>query len=137
MAGEVTIQSNITIRGTAAAGNLNVQYGRTLPSSHTGDMLSNKGPSPGYMKAQAIALGTAVPLSSLASPGYYRIINYDSVNFVELGLEVSAAFQALEIIRPGNSYVGELSPNIVVANLRVRADTADCDISFECWDRTP
>lgn len=134
MSGEITITSNMSISGTEANSNENVKFARTSPATFRADMVGRKGPSPGQITAVSTGQGTTVDLSQLTNPRFFQLLNYDPVNFVELGVEVAAVFHALIKVGPGKSYANELAPGLIAANLRILADTASCEVVFNCFE---
>lgn len=63
--------------------------------------------------------------ADIATRGYYLIINQDPTNFVEMGVEVAAAFYPLDKIRPGGVKLAYAAAGVTPY---VKADTAACKI---------
>ena len=103
---------------------------RTFTKSLTG----SDGPTPGSFDAVSTGQGTTVDLSELTTPGVFFIKNRDSTNFVELGVEVSSTFHALLRVGPGEHWGGEFAAGLTVANLRVKADTATCNVEIQDFE---
>ena len=129
MADEATINSSLQIiKGTT------LEY-RSLPGSFTADVAGTNGPSPGSFTVSSASTGTSPDLSQFTTPGYVRFRNLDPTNFVEIGLLISATFQQLFEMLPGETYVMRFSRNITDAEVRFFADTADCIISVEALEK--
>lgn len=118
------------------------------PTAFTADVTGTKGPSPGAITV-ATAPGTDVDLSELTTPALCRIMNLDDENFVEVGIwdpEIST-FYPIDEILPGETYIRRLSRNLAqeygtgtgttgaeTNRLRLRADTAACDVLIEAFE---
>lgn len=140
MADEARIQTSLQI----TTGSLQYQ---SRPTAFTADVAGAKGPVPGAFTA-AIT-GTDVDLSELTTPALCRLQNLDPTNFVEVGLwdpEATLFYPLLELL-PGESYVVRLSRNLAwqygagtgtagpeTNRLRVRANTAACNMLVECFE---
>lgn len=74
---------------------------------------------------EAIAFG-----ADLATKGWATFRNLDPTNFVELGLEVSAAFYAFAKLLPGEECVFPIG-----GTLFAKADTAPCDLEVVAVER--
>lgn len=107
-----------------------------------------KGPTPGLVVVPI--LGIDVDLSELTTPGLCRITNYDTTNFVTIGLgdSVTNEFYPIDEIGPGESYVRKFSRYLGgdldtlttgtgsgTKTLRLVADTAVCNCSVEAFEK--
>ena len=120
---------------------------RTTPTSFLADVaVGTRGPTPGLLLATLA--GTDVDLSLLTIPGLCRIMNLDGTNFVEVGIWDGVSFFPMLDFLPGESFVIRLSADLGdefgtgtgttaadVNNLRIKADTADCDVIVEAFER--
>lgn len=106
MAKEASVSASLRIN----KGNLQYQ---SQPQSFNCDVSGLKGPTPGAIDVPLG--GVAVDLSALTTPGFYRILNLDSTNYVELGIRDPGAdiFYPLHEVGPGETYVGKFSRNIL------------------------
>lgn len=73
----------------------------------------------------------AIAVSDLAGLGYGRFINRDATNYVEVGVEVSAAFYPLIKLRPGmdSGWVP-----LAAVTLYARANTASVKMEYVLTD---
>lgn len=148
MANEITVNSNMTIRGTAANNNASLQH-TTNPTQFRGNILGNNGPYPGSLLATPAGLDVSFAQAAAGSfPGYCRLQNLDPTNFVTYGIWNGADFYPLGELLPGESYVIRLSRQLGFDyaagtgtspagsgfTLRLRADTANCRCLVEAFD---
>ncbi len=93
----VNVQASLNIVGTA------VNY-RSLPPSFVGNTVSEAGPAPGSFLVPHG--GAAVDFSKLATPGYCRIMNQDSTNFITVGMRdaITNRFYPMLEILPLETY---------------------------------
>ena len=70
-------------------------------------------------------------LSDLTSEGYCVIRNLDGTNYIEIGVEVSAAFYPLIKLKAGEVGTFRLTPGVSVF---ARANTAACLTHFWCLE---
>lgn len=137
MANEITVASNMRV----AKGNLNYT---SSPSGFRVTMTGLGGPTPGGILVAVT--GTNINLTALTTPGMCRILNLDTTNFVTLGVYDAASFYPLLEIGPGESYVFKLSryvneefigtgTNADANNLRLMADTAECLVVIEAFEK--
>lgn len=134
MANEATVRSGLQIlKRDATTGKVLLEY-RSQPTTHTADVTGTKGPSPGALTATTA--GVNVDLSNLTTPALCRIMNLDATNFVEYGIWTGSVFEELGELLPGESYPLRLSRNLLAGGrqLRVKADTADCNILIEAFE---
>ena len=140
MANEAVIYSGLQIIN----GDWNVPMG--VPS-YVADVTGIKGPTPGAL-AVSVA-GTNVDLSQLTTPGWCKIINLSTVNFVEWGVydPETTKFYPIGEIPAGKWIVFKFSRNFAweygvgtgttgaeTNVLRLRADTAVCNVSVEAYE---
>ncbi len=111
-------------------------------------MSGTKGPTPGSFDASVD--GTDVSLSELTTFGLCRIINYDTSNFVDVGIWDPETVKFYPIVRllAGEFFVMRLSPDLQeefagtgtgttgadTNRLRIKADTAICNVSVEAYE---
>lgn len=103
------------------------------------------GPSPGGIIATVE--GVNVDLSQLTDPGVCLIINYDATNFVEWGTWDDGEFIPLCEIGPGEVQLVKIARNLgnsygtgtgvtdTGAVMRVKADTAACNVFVGAFER--
>lgn len=122
MANEISF--NFTLR----CRNGNYDYQRTAQA--TIDQTTAAGGNPGYQN-----IGTTHEqiggLADMTTEGIAVVQNLDSTNFVEIGVEVAAAFYPLVRLKPGEAYGFRLSPGVAVY---AKADTAALNLLFECLE---
>jgi len=109
MANEARITSSLSIQkrdGTLILMDYN------QPRQFVGTVTGTKGPTPGALTIPVG--GKVVSLDELDTPGYYRITNLDTDNYVEYGIRDPATnrFYPWGEILPGESYVGRFSRNV-------------------------
>lgn len=100
---------------TAAKGELSERF----DESFNADMSGN------YIEAGIQNVGTtheALDVGDVSTPGPCLFQNLDSTNFVEIGREIAAAFQAFAKVGPG-AFAGPIQPAAGVT-WYVKADTA-------------
>jgi len=143
MANEATVRCSLNIR----KGHLNYE---SRPSEFRATVSGTKGPSPAAITITQT--GTDVDLSQLEDPGLCRLMNLDTINYVEYGIwdPETERFYPLGEILPGEFYVLRLSRMVgfEVATgtgtadagggtnrLRIRANVASCIVSVEAFER--
>ena len=105
-----------------------------------------KGPTPGALTATVA--GIDVSLTELTTPGLCRIMNLDGTNFVEVGIWDGSTFYPLMDLLAGETFVIRLSAALgqefgtgtgttggPVNTLRIKADTASCDVLVEAFEK--
>jgi hypothetical protein len=145
MSEEVNVSSSLQI--TKVDGSKTLLSYQSSPTSFIGSMSGTKGPVPGSI--QATLAGVDIDFSQLTTPAYCRMMNYDADNFVEYGIwdPEGDTFYPLGEILPGESYVLRLSRNLQeefgtgtgtsgpdTNRLRLKADTAPCNITIEAFE---
>ncbi len=140
MADEATIQSSLLIR----AGNISYQ---SQPVSFRATVTGRKGPVPGCIRVPIT--GVSVNFTELVLPSLCRIQNLDVTNFVTVGIwdPNSATFYPVLDLLAGESYVMRLSRFMQSDlgtgsgtdggsgnRLRLRADTAACNVVIEAFE---
>ena len=130
MAGEVVVSSSLTILRNK------LDY-ISRPLTFAADMVGRGGPVPGMIVAVTTGQGTTPSFTGLTTPTFMRIQNLDEKNFVELGVDEAGGgtFSELLEIGPGESYVVKLSRNITIADVRVKANAASCDVLLEAFEK--
>jgi len=141
MANEFTITSGLSLSVAPASGNR--QY-RSVPTQFQADLEDLRGPTPGHLLVATT--GTDVSLAQLATPGFCRVQNLDTANYVTLGIYDGASYFPLMEIGPeefyvfklyrffGSEFVGTGTPSDV-NTLRLKADTAACKVLVEAFNR--
>lgn len=138
----VTVQSSLNVLGT------NISY-RSQPTGFQGSTVLEKGPCPGAFTVPKG--GKAIDFSNLVTPGYCRIQNLDTKNFITVGVRdlITNRFYPLIEILPGESYplrwsrsmLGEFSgtgthpvtgPESV--EVWILANAAPCDVLVEAFE---
>ena len=128
---------------------VNIDHGNLVyhqyPTSFRVDVTGKKGPTPGAMSASVD--GTDVDLSELVTPTICVIRNLDATNFVEVGVWDGTEFYPLMEIGPGEHYPFKLSRNLgnsygtgtatvdTTHNLRIKADTAACNVYVGAFEK--
>lgn len=122
MAGEINLSFTLRCQ------NGNYDYNRSV--QQTIDQTSAAGGVPGYQN-----IGTTHEqiggLADMTNEGIAVIRNLDDTNFVEVGVDVAAAFYPLVKVLPGEAYVMRLAPGVAVY---AKADTAAVNLLFECLE---
>lgn len=141
MANEALIQSSFQI----SKGNLRYQ---PIAQTFRADVTGSKGPTPGAKTVTPT--GTDIDFSELTTPGLCRISNLDPTNFVTYGIwdPETTKFYPMGEILPGEFYVLRLSRVLgseydattgtagpITNTLQFRADTADCDVVVEAFEK--
>lgn len=143
MASEIQVRVGLGIRKD------NLQY-QSQPQAFNADMVTStpKGPVPGAFSVSVD--GTACDLSQLTTPGFAKIQNLDSTNYVEYGIrDVSSnLFYPLGELLPGEVYVLRFSRNLLeeydspgtgttgpVNQLWFKANTAACVVTVEAFEK--
>jgi hypothetical protein len=143
MANEITVNCALNI----TAGNLKF---RSQPTSFRADITAGAmGPSPGAFTA-ALA-GTHVDFSALTTPGMCVIRNFDTANYVMVGIHDGTEFYPLLELLPGEAYALRLSRYIGRSvgtgvagtaaydggtyTLMVKSTVAPCKVSVEAFDK--
>lgn len=116
-----TLAANVSVRYTAAdAPDITIgakQFSLTLTSALRVQGVQNIGTT-----YEAIDLAT---MASDGGPAYF--FNRDDTNFVEIGREISAAFEAFAKIPP---LTGAFLPGVSDKDLFAKADTATVDLEY-------
>ncbi len=101
MADEARVNSGLYI----TADNL---YYKSLPVNFTADVTGRKGPTPGALTIPVG--GKEISLQELTVPGLCRVVNYDTANYVMLGVYLRALHLFVPFMRllAGESYVFRL-----------------------------
>lgn len=141
MANEAQIRSSLAIR----AGEIDYQ---SRPTAFRVDVEGRFGPSPGTVAVGTTNTGQQIDLSAFTTPGMAVIQNYDSVNYVEIGIyePVTSTFYPLLEIGPGELYVMKLTRNLLeeyvgtgtsgpTNELRARATGGTCNVFFGIFER--
>lgn len=114
MANEITVSAALQIE----KGNLSM----TVPSSR--QQIDMTGTRASHALQTIGTTYEAISAGDITSAGWCRILNIDSTNYVEIGLEVSSTFYPMFKLLPGHWVQGPLS----VLTLFAKANTAACDI---------
>jgi hypothetical protein len=142
MALEITVQETMTIRKSTA--NIDEQ---TRPNQFTADMTGTKGPTPGLITVPTT--GKVVNLTALSTMGgMCRFYNRSLVNFVTIGVYDGTRFYPFCELLPGEftrvrlsrylnqEFIGSSSgTNADVNALMIIADTAECEVKVEAYDK--
>jgi len=107
------------------------------PSSFKADVSVASGPTPGMLSIVTTP-GTDVSLAVLTTPGFCRIQNYDTTNFVTLGIwdTLAPKFFSLMDLLAGETYVFRITASLTASsNLRLVADTATVKVLVEAFEK--
>lgn len=141
MANEIRVQAGLMI--TLPSGSSSQQY-NSIPNQLTDSITTVGGPTPGTITVSTT--GTDVDLSELTDPGWCRIQNLDTTNFVMIGVYDGATYMPLmelaaeqfvifKIYRElGREFAGTGS-SAGGNTMRIRADTAPCKVKVEAFER--
>lgn len=141
MANEWVVTAGLSLQ--VADGSGNRQY-RSAPSQFLSDLEDMRGPTPGHLLVAVT--GTDVSLTQLATPGFCRIQNLDTTNYVTVGIYDGASYFPLMEVGPeefyvvklyrflGSEFVGTGTP-ADVNTLRLMANTAACKVLVEAFNR--
>lgn len=66
-------------------------------------------------------------VGDVSTPGYLFLYNLDSTNFVEVGKTVSASFEELVKLQPGEMCCFRVADSTTI---RLQADTAACKVQY-------
>jgi len=141
MANEWTISAGISLQVAGGSGNRQI---RSAPMQFQADLEDLRGPTPGHLLVAVT--GTDVSLAQLATPGFCRIQNLDTTNYVIAGIYDGVSFFPMIEIGPeefyvvklyrflGSEFVGTGTP-ADVNTLRLMANTAACKVIVEAFNR--
>lgn len=129
MANEITISTQLVVN------NVNLQY-QASQTMRANQSVAN-GPSPGALKVTTG--GVTVSLAQLTLGGIVQIINLDPTNYVSWGLLDGGNFRPIGELLPGEFATFRLSRSVLTANaaadvIRLVANTATCNVQFNCFD---
>lgn len=119
MANEITVTNTLAITN----GNLTYSQGST---SSTFDQSTVGGPTPGML-----SIGTSEEseaFSELSTVGWVRLLNLDTVNYVEWGFATAVYGGRLEA---GESALFRLNPS---TTLYLKANTAACKVLIDAFE---
>lgn len=103
-ANEATVSCLLNMQG----GNLGAYTFLSTPPAFTANVSAAgaQGPVPGSIQVVSTGTGTAISLAALTNPGgLAQIKNNDAAITITIGLLVSATFQPLFDLLPGESYI--------------------------------
>ncbi len=139
MANEITVSASVTILKDK------FEY-RNFPTTFQLDLTAKNGPSPGSFEVSTE--GTDVDLSNLDSYGIAVFKNYDPDNYVSVGVWDGSTFFPLFELPPltgwpymiardlGEEYgTGTGTTGAAINTLRLKANTANCQVSVEAFER--
>lgn len=129
MSNEITINTQITVNH----GYLQWQNSSTMRANQS----VTGGPSPGSLSVTTS--GVTVSLAQLTLGGIVQIVNLDPTNYVTWGLLDGGIFRPMGELLPGEFAVFRLSRSVLTANtaadvIRLVANTATCNVLFNCFD---
>lgn len=107
------------------------------PSSFKADVSVSSGPTPGMISAVTTP-GTDISLAALTTPGFCRVQNYDTTNFVVLGIWDSGAgkfFSFMDLLAEETFVFRITSAFTASSNLRLVADTATVKVLVEAFEK--
>ena len=113
------IRTNLSL--TVAKDSLQLAKSYNATGDLTGTRYSAGAQNIGYAAHEAIAIS-----GDIATAGWAYFRNLDATNFVQIGVDVSAAFVPLIKLLPGEACVLRLATTAVYA----KADTAACDTEY-------
>ena len=140
MANEATVRSQLTITKDS------LEYS-SRPAAFTADVSGVGGPTPGLLSIPTT--GEAVDLGELTTPGFCRVQNLDSTNYVDLGIRDPDSNKFYPLIRllPGETFVFRLSPDVggeygtgtgtvgpSSNQIYLKANNAACKVLFEAFE---
>ena len=106
MGNEVQVRSSLQVNADG------IVY-QSQPTAFAATMVGRKGPTPGALTIPVG--GKVIPLTELRTPGFCRVQNQDTTNYVELGLYnpgLGLFFPFMEL-QPGESFVFRFSRNML------------------------
>lgn len=68
-----------------------------------------------------------LPVGDVSTPGLLILKNLDDTNFVEIGKSVSATFEKMGRLKPGDPLVMRVAAGVT---LQLKADTAACNVQY-------
>jgi hypothetical protein len=96
------------------------------------DVTGTFGPTPGAVAVGTGATGTAIDLSGLTTGGVIKVTNFDSTNFITVGIyDGSTTYYPLVKVAALKSVIFYLA---TITNVRAKADTATVNASFEAYE---
>jgi len=137
MANEVTIGASIAVQ----QGSLIYE---SRPKQFNADMTGKKGPTPGAVSIEVA--GTDISLAELTTPGFARLVNLDTTNYVEFGIWDGLEFIAVGELGPGEISVFKFSRNFGNSvgtgtattdtgnTFRMKASVAACNCLVEVFE---
>lgn len=117
---------------------------QSQPTSLTITPALDLGPTPGMISCSTA--GTDINLSQLTTAGVCRIFNKDPTNFVTVGMWDGTHFHPLMEIRAGEFWIFRLSRELgneygtgtsvtsAADTLRIKADTAACEVVVDAFN---
>lgn len=131
MSNEISLSINLQVNN----GNFKFQ---STPQSFKDDQSVANGLVPGAIVVTTSAV--EVVLSTLTVPGWVYIYNYDSTNYVSIGLWIGGVFYPFGEVGPGKPGVFKLARDILTANtnaakLYLKANTATCHVLVAAMEK--
>ena len=106
-------------------------------TSFQADIATGKGPIPGAITVTVA--GTNLDFSQFSTPGFVRVANLDSTNYVEIGIYALTVFYPVIELLAGESYVFRWTRDAKSlassAVIQARADTAQLFLSVEGFEK--
>src|SRR5262245_7127288 len=109
MAGEVNVQAALSVRKSTDSGIPLIDY-QGRPGTFRGDMDGSIGPTPGALVVTTAGVDISLSVISGAGldPGYGFVANYDTTNYIKVGISDGSRFFSMLEVGPGEQYVYKL-----------------------------
>lgn len=120
MANEISVTTNLAVR----SGNL--QYSRS--GNRSFDLVASSPAKASGIASIGFAAHEALPMADVGTAGWARFENLDATNYVQIGVDVAAAFVPVIKLKPGEIAVCRLATNAPYAKAAVAAVKLDYEI---------
>jgi hypothetical protein len=120
MANEITVQATIAVRKDYLSAR------RNLGSSF--DLNAASPAKAAGIASIGFAAHEALPMGDVGTAGWAWFVNLDATNYVEIGVDVAAAFVPMVRLKPGEPALFRLATNAPYAKANVAAVKLDYEI---------
>lgn len=122
MANEISIQANLAVRKSFLTARRQQSRSFTLNAASPAKAAG--------IASIGFAAHEAIPMGDVATAGWAWFENLDATNYVQIGVDVSAAFHPIIKLMPGEFAVVRLATNAPYA----KANTAAVKLDYEIFE---